>query len=90
MLVYTIPVLDRKCHKPHPLAARLASPGFRLALGKLPGSGAGLASLPTMSRWENAPATRELARMMQAMICIYCATNPAPGSVGQRRDRYSI
>jgi hypothetical protein len=30
-------------------------PGFRLALGKLPGSGAGLASQPTMSRWENAP-----------------------------------
>lgn len=27
-------------------------PGFRLALGKLPGSGAGLASQPTMSRWE--------------------------------------
>ena len=25
-------------------------PGFRLALGKLPGSGAGLASQPTMSR----------------------------------------
>jgi hypothetical protein len=39
-------------------------PGFRLALGKLPGSGAGLASQPTMSRWENAPTTRELARMM--------------------------
>ena len=34
-------------------------PGFRLALGKLPGSGAGLASQPTMSRWENAPTTRE-------------------------------
>ena len=31
-------------------------PGFRLALGKLPGSGAGLASQPTMSRWENAPS----------------------------------
>lgn len=41
-------------------------PGFRLALGKLLGSGAGLASQPTMSRWENAPTTRELARMMAA------------------------
>jgi hypothetical protein len=29
-------------------------PGFRLALGKLPGSGAGFASQPTMSRRENA------------------------------------
>ena len=53
-------------------------PGFRLALGKLPGSGAGLASQPTMSRWENAPSTRELARMMQAMIGIYCASYPKP------------
>ena len=47
-------------------------PGFRLALGKLPGSGPGLASQPTMSRWENAPTTRELARLMRAMIAIYC------------------
>lgn len=53
-------------------------PGFRLALGKLPGSGAGLASQPTMSRWENAPTTRELAKMLAAMIDIYCASYPAP------------
>jgi hypothetical protein len=50
------------------------NPGFRLALGKLPGTGAGLASQPTMSRWENAPTTRELARMMGVMIGIYCAS----------------
>ena len=53
-------------------------PGFRLALGKLPASGAGLASQPTMSRWENAPTTRELARLMAEMIGIYCASYPAP------------
>lgn len=53
-------------------------PGFRLALGKLPGSGAGLASQPTISRWENAPTTRELARMMAAMVDIYCASYPSP------------
>jgi hypothetical protein len=53
-------------------------PGFRLALGKLPGSGAGLASQPTMSRWENAPSTRELARMMAVMVDIYCASYPSP------------
>jgi len=52
-------------------------PGFRLALGKLPGSGAGLASQPTMSRWENAPTTCELARLMRAMIAIYCASYPS-------------
>jgi hypothetical protein len=53
-------------------------PGFRLALGKLPGSGVGLASQPTMSRWENAPTTRELAKLMAAMIGIYCSSYPAP------------
>jgi len=53
-------------------------PGFRLALGKLPGAGAGLASQPTMSRWENAPTTRELAKMLAAMIDMYCASYPAP------------
>src|SRR3546814_2308150 len=31
-----------------------------------------------MSRWENAPTTRELASMMAAMIDIYCASYPAP------------
>ncbi len=51
--------------------------GFILALGKLPGSGPGLASQPTISRWENAPTTRELARMMAAMVGIYCASYPA-------------
>jgi hypothetical protein len=53
-------------------------PGFRLALGKLPGAGTGLASQPTMSRWENAPTTRELAKMLAALIDIYCGSYPAP------------
>src|ERR1017187_9169140 len=52
-------------------------PGFRLALGKLPGWGRGLASQPTMSRWENTPTTRELARLMRAMVAIYCSSYPA-------------
>jgi hypothetical protein len=29
-----------------------------------------------MSRWENASTTRELVRMMAAMIGIYCASYP--------------
>jgi hypothetical protein len=53
-------------------------PGFRLALGKLPQAGVGLASQPTMSRWENAPTTRELARMMVAMVGVYCASYSKP------------
>ena len=53
-------------------------PGFKLAVGKLPDGAIGLASQPTMSRWENAPTTRELVRMMSAMVDIYCASYPAP------------
>ena len=49
-------------------------PGFKLAVGKLPGGGIDLASQPTMSRWENAPTTRELVRMMDVMVDIYCAS----------------
>ncbi|WP_188945702.1 IS1380 family transposase, partial [Polymorphobacter multimanifer] len=53
-------------------------PAFRLALGKLVEAGPGLASQPTMSRWENAPTTLELARMMKRMVAIYCASYAAP------------
>ena len=62
----------------HDLDALRDDAGFRLALGQLPGSGAGLASQPTMSRWENAPTTRELAKLLAAMIDIYCASYPTP------------
>ena len=51
-------------------------PGFRLTLGKPPGAGAGLASQPTISRWENAPTTRELAKMLATMIDVYCVSYP--------------
>lgn len=52
-------------------------PGFKLALGKLPGGMIGLASQPTMSRWENAPTTRELVRLTGALVDLYCASYPA-------------
>ncbi|MFZ4383136.1 MAG: IS1380 family transposase [Sandarakinorhabdus sp.] len=53
-------------------------PGFKLALGKLPGGPVGLASQPTMSRWENAPTTRELIRLTGTLVDIYCASYPTP------------
>jgi hypothetical protein len=53
-------------------------PGFKLALGKLPGGVIGLASQPTMSRWENAPTTRELVRLTGALVDLYCASYPTP------------
>jgi len=39
-------------------------PAFRLAVGRLPETGAALCSQPTMSRLENAPSRIEIARMM--------------------------
>ena len=65
-------------------------PGFKLACGRLPDSGADLCSQPTVSRWENAPTLREVMRMTYAMIDIYCASYarpPARGDAGHRRHR---
>jgi hypothetical protein len=48
-------------------------PAFKLAVGRLPETGAALCSQPTMSRLENAPSRAEIARMMGAMIDLFCA-----------------
>jgi hypothetical protein len=53
-------------------------PGFKLACGRLPDTGAELCSQPTMSRWENAPTLREVIRMSHAMVDIYCASYAHP------------
>ena len=46
-------------------------PAFKLALGRLPDAPA-LCSQPTISRLENLPRPRELLRMGQAMVGLYC------------------
>jgi len=46
-------------------------PAFKLALGRLPDAAA-LCSQPTISRLENLPRPRELLRMGQAMVGLYC------------------
>ncbi len=53
-------------------------PGFKLACGRLPDTGGDLCSQPTVSRWENAPALREVIRMTYAMVDLYCASYPRP------------
>jgi hypothetical protein len=47
-------------------------PVFKMAVGRLPESGEPLCSQPTMSRLENAPSRIELARMMGAMVDLFC------------------
>ena len=46
-------------------------PAFKLACGRLPESGRDLMSQPTLSRLENAPSWRELARMGLTMIDLF-------------------
>ena len=46
--------------------------GFKLACGRLPESGRDLMSQPTLSRLENAPSWRALARMGLSMIDLFC------------------
>jgi hypothetical protein len=53
-------------------------PGFKLACGRLPDSGADLCSQPTMSRWENAADLRTVIRMTYAMVDLYCASYTQP------------
>ena len=47
-------------------------PAFKLAVGRLPESGADLCSQPTMSRLENLPGPTALKRMMAAMVALFC------------------
>jgi hypothetical protein len=53
-------------------------PAFKLACGRLPESGADLASQPTMSRWENAPDQRTLIRLSRALVDLWCQSYPRP------------
>ncbi len=55
-------------------------PAFKMALGRTPEAQLGLASQPTMSRWENASDLRTAIRMTNELIDLYCdsyATPPA-------------
>ena len=47
-------------------------PAFKMAVGRLPESGAELCSQPSMSRLENLPARTALMRMMDAMVELFC------------------
>jgi len=47
-------------------------PAFKLAVGRLPETGADLCSQPTISRLENLPSATALKRMMAAMVELFC------------------
>jgi hypothetical protein len=47
-------------------------PAFKMAVGRLPESGADLCSQPSMCRLENLPTATALKRMMAAMVELFC------------------
>jgi hypothetical protein len=49
-----------------------SDPAFKMAVGRLPESGADLCSQPTISRLENLPGPTALKRMMAAMVEVFC------------------
>src|SRR6476619_7535984 len=49
-----------------------SDPAFKMALGRLPESGADLCSQPTICRLENLPGATALKRMMAAMVELFC------------------
>ena len=53
-------------------------PAFKMALGRTPEAKLGLASQPTMSRWENAADIRVAMRLSYELIDIYCDSYAAP------------
>jgi len=64
------------------LDAVRADPAFKMACGRLPQSGADLASQPTLSRLENTPVLRALIRLSHGMVDLWCRSYPrAPKSI---------
>ena len=64
------------------LDALRADPAFKMACGRLPETGKDLMSQPTLSRLENAPSWRSLARMAFGMIDLFCASfSRVPGRI---------
>jgi Transposase DDE domain group 1 len=59
-----------------------ADPAFKMACGRLPDSGADLASQPTLSRLENTPDLRALIRLSHGMVDLWCRGHAsAPKSI---------
>jgi len=57
-------------------------PALKMACGRQPDTGRDLMSQPTLSRLENAPSWRDLARMSFGMIDLFCASfRRVPGHI---------
>jgi hypothetical protein len=69
-------------HEDNNGAATLAQdPAFKIMAGKVPESGADLASQPTLSRFENRVTTKDLRRLSGWLLELYLKTHPGPRKV---------
>jgi hypothetical protein len=68
-----------------------SDPAFKLACGRLPETGADLASQPTLSRLENAPTLRDAIRLTYALVDQWMASyaTPPDGVVLDRMASYA-
>ena len=57
-----------------------SDPAFKLACGRLPGTGGDLCSQPTLSRMENAPTLKDAIRLTYALVDQWMASYPTPPS----------
>jgi Transposase DDE domain group 1 len=55
-----------------------SDPAFKLACSRLPDTGRDLCSQPTVSRWESAPSSHDLIRLMGVMVDLCCASYKVP------------
>src|SRR5438094_202802 len=68
-----------------------SDPALKMACGRLPVSGTDLMSQPTLSRLENAPFWRQLARMGLELIDLFCARfERVPRCIVLDRDRAAL
>ena len=66
-------------------------PGFKLALGRCPESGAPLASQSTVTRMENAPSKIEAARVTAALVDQFAASvTPGPEAILDIDDSFYV
>jgi hypothetical protein len=56
-------------------------PALKTMIGRLPESGADLASQPTLSRFENGVRASELYQLSETLLELYLATHPGPRKV---------
>src|SRR4051794_11804625 len=62
-------------------------PAFKMAVGRLPDTGADLCSQPTLSRLENLPTVTALKRMMAAMVELFLRQLRAGADPDRARHR---